>query len=92
MCLGVPMQVVDSLGLLAVCEGRGTRRRVSLALVGEQAPGTWLLVLRDSARDVLDAAEARRIDLALDAVEAAMRGETDLAGYFPDLTGRMPPD
>ena len=42
-----------------------------------------------SLRDVdsVAPAEAARIDLALDAVAAAMRGETDLSGYFADLDG-----
>ncbi|WP_031405776.1 HypC/HybG/HupF family hydrogenase formation chaperone [Thiomonas sp. FB-Cd] len=85
MCLGIPMQIVESANLVALCEGRGVRRTVNLALVGEQPTGVWLLVLQDAAREVLDAEEARRIDLALDGVEAALRGETDLAAYFPDL-------
>lgn len=88
MCLGVPMQIIDAVGLVANCVGRGVRRTVSLALVGEQQAGTWLLVLQDAAREILDVEEAHRIDMALDAVEAALNGETDLAAYFPDLIRR----
>ena len=87
MCLAIPMRVLHADGLWAHCEGRGVRRRVSLMLVGEQAAGSWLLVLGDSARECVAPAEAARIDLALDAVDAAMRGETDLSGYFADLDG-----
>lgn len=87
MCVAIPMRVLHSQGLWAECEGRGTRRRVNLMLVGERPAGTWLLVLGDSARQCVDADEAARVDSALDAVEAAMRGEQDLAGYFADLDG-----
>lgn len=88
MCLGIPMRVVEAGELTAPCEGRGTRRQISLLLVGPQPEGAWLLVLQDTAREVLDVEEARRIDLALDAVEAALAGQTDLSGYFPDLVDR----
>lgn len=87
MCLAIPMRVLRGHGLWADCEGHGVRRRVNLMLVGEQPPGTWLLVLGDSARECVDAESAARVDRALDAVQAAMRGERDLAGYFADLDG-----
>ena len=87
MCIAIPMRVLHSQGLWAECEGRGARRRVNLMLVGERPPGSWLLVLGDSARECVDADEAARVDRALDAVEAAMRGEQDLAAYFADLDG-----
>jgi hydrogenase expression/formation protein HypC len=35
MCIGIPMQVIESDGRFALCEGRGERRRVQTALVGE---------------------------------------------------------
>ena len=87
MCLGIPMRVLEVDGLWARCEGRGVQRRVNLGLLGEASAGSWLLVLGDSARERLEPDEASRIDLALDAVEAALRGETDLSRYFPDLDG-----
>ena len=87
MCIAIPMRVLQSQGLWAECEGRGARRRVNLMLVGERPPGSWLLVLGDSARECVDADEAERVDRALDAVEAAMRGEQDLGAYFADLDG-----
>lgn len=90
MCLGVPMQVIECHGYVALCQGRGGRRRLDLALVGEQPPGTWLLAFIDSAREIIDAETAARIDAALDGLEAAQAGETDLSAHFADLIGRMP--
>lgn len=90
MCIGIPMRIVRRDGLSALCEGRGGQRRLDLALVGEQPPGTWLLAFLDAAREVLDADAAASINAALDGLEAAQNGEADLARYFPDLYDRMP--
>ena len=40
MCLGIPVQVIESGEHYARCAGRGGEVRVDLALVGPQAPGT----------------------------------------------------
>jgi len=89
MCLAIPMRVVSGEGLIAWCEGRGERRRLDLALVGEQPAGTWLVAFRDVARQVLTEDEARSLNLALDGLQAALRGETgNLDAYFPDLVRR----
>ena len=90
MCLGIPMQVVHGDEWSALCLADGSQRRVSMALVGAQDAGTWLLVQHDTAREVLSAAQAREIKQALAGVAAALRGETDLARYFGDL-GSAPP-
>lgn len=90
MCMGVPMRVVESGEWVAQCDVEGELREVSLALVGPQPKGAWLLVLKDTAREVLDAQEAGKIRLALQGVAAALRGETDLSSYFGDL-GTTPP-
>ena len=90
MCLGIPMRVVEGGEWVARCEAEGEPRQVSLALVGPQPQGVWLLVLKDTAREVLDAEAAGRIRLALQGVAAALRGETDLSEYFGDL-GTSPP-
>ena len=89
MCLAIPMCVVSGEGLVAWCEGRGERRQLDLALVGAQPAGTWLVAFRDVARQVLTEDEARSLNLALDGLEAALRGETEgLDAYFPDLVRR----
>jgi hydrogenase assembly chaperone HypC/HupF len=86
MCLAIPMRVVSGGELAAWCEGRGERRRIDLSLVGAQTEGTWVVAFRDVARQVLSAEEAATLNLALDGLEAALRGDTtDLDAYFPDL-------
>ena len=90
MCLGIPMEVVSADGNVAVCRGRHGVVRVDATLVAPVAAGEWLLTWLGSARSKLDAAEAGRIDRALDALEAVERGEVDLAKYFPDLVDREP--
>jgi len=83
------MRVVSGDELVAWCEGRGERRRLDLALVGAQPAGTWVVAFRDVARQVLTEDEARSLNLALDGLQAALRGETEgLDAYFPDLVRR----
>lgn len=90
MCLGIPMQVIECQGFIALCQGRGGQRRLDLALVGEQPPGTWLLAFIDAAREVIDADTAARINAALDGLGAVMAGETDISRHFADLFDRTP--
>lgn len=88
MCLGLPMRVIgpsSEFSFRTLCEGRGERRTVNLALVGPQEEGAWVLVFAGHARRVLDEEEARQIDLALDALEASHSGETDFERFFPGL-------
>jgi hydrogenase expression/formation protein HypC len=59
-------------------------------MVGAQSAGTWILNFHGVAREVLSEQTARDIDSALQALEAAMSGETDLDRFFPDLAGRTP--
>jgi len=79
------MKVIASNGFVAECEGRGRREQLNMMLVGPQAIGTWVLAFLGSAREVLTAEEAARIDDALDAVEAVMNGATDISEHFRDL-------
>jgi hydrogenase expression/formation protein HypC len=74
MCIGIPMQVVETDGRFALCEGRGERRRVGTALVGQVAVGDWLLVFLDDAREQIDAERALEVNAALDLVLGAMQG------------------
>ena len=75
MCIGIPMQVISPEGRHALCEGRGERRRINVALIGDVAPGDWLLVFLDDARERIDAARAIEVNAALDLVLGAMQGE-----------------
>jgi len=93
MCVGIPMRVESVEGAFAWCEGRVGRRRIDTLLVGEVAPGDWLLTFLDGARERLSAERAGEIDRALDALDAALSGIVDpaaLDAFFPDLAGREP--
>ena len=90
MCIGVPMRVVEEGHPLAWCEGRGERKQVDMLLTGRQPLGAWVLEFHGVARRVLDEDEARETNAALDALEAVMRGESDVDAYFADLAGRNP--
>jgi hydrogenase expression/formation protein HypC len=92
MCIGEPMQVVDSGEMSARCRDRhGQLHSVDLILVGAQQPGTWLLTFLGAAREVIDARRAADIRDALVALDAVMRGEpADLDAAFADLVGREP--
>lgn len=84
MCIGVPMQVLEHDAATALCERRGERRRVSLALVGDVKRGAHVLVHVDTAIRVLDVEEAALVDDAIACIEAANDGRsTD--GFFADL-------
>ena len=90
MCIGIPMQVVESHGFVARCAGRGESADVNMLLVGPQEPGTWILNFLGSAREVLSADDASKINAALDALEAVMNGDedVDIDAYFVDLAER----
>lgn len=91
MCIGIPMQVIACQPGRAVCRGLGEQREIDMALVGEQAPGTWVLVFLDAAREVVSAEQAALISDALSALGLAMQGDgADLDHLFPDLAGREP--
>jgi hydrogenase expression/formation protein HypC len=84
------MRIVSVEGASALCEGRGRRERVSLALVGETPPDTWLLVFQGAAVRPMTDEEAAATSAALDALEAALAGRTDVDAYFADLVDREP--
>jgi hydrogenase expression/formation protein HypC len=74
MCIGIPMQVIEADGRFALCEGRGERRRINTALVGDVSAGDWLLAFLDDARERIDAGRANEVNAALDLVLGAMQG------------------
>lgn len=94
MCIGVPMQVVEAGFGQALCAGYGAaagqRRVIDTLLVGDQPAGTWLLVFLGGAREVIDATLAGQLADALQAVEMAMAGATDVSHLFADLIERGP--
>lgn len=85
MCMGMPMVIVESDDMAAICRRGAETRRISMALLGAQPAGTAVLVHLDTAVRVLDAEEARRIDRALEGLAAALRGEP-FEHHFADRT------
>jgi hydrogenase expression/formation protein HypC len=90
MCIGLPMQVISVEPGYAHCQGMGESRRVDTLLVGEQPVGSWLLVFLDSAREVLSELDAGRIQQALQALQLATQGNSDVTHLFQDLVDREP--
>jgi hydrogenase expression/formation protein HypC len=92
MCLGIPMQVVGSDGMFARCRDRdGAEVRIDTMLVGEVAPGDWLLTFLGAAREVLEPDQAALILEAIDGLDAALAGRPEaIDAAFADLIGRTP--
>ena len=90
MCIGIPVQIVSVAENDSWCEGRGQRVMLNLALVGEQPPGSWVLAFQGSAVRVLTPEEAAQTNAALDALAAALAGETNFDAFFADLVDREP--
>jgi hydrogenase expression/formation protein HypC len=77
-------------GAMAVCVHRGTRERISLALVDEPPVGSWILAWQGTAVRTMTPQEAADTTAALDALAAVMAGEGDVDAYFADLADREP--
>jgi hydrogenase expression/formation protein HypC len=84
------MRVVSCGDAVAWCEGRNGGQRLNVLLVGAQPPGAWVLAFQGSAVRVLSDEEALRTNAALDALDAALSGATDVDAYFDDLVAREP--
>lgn len=92
MCVGIPMQVasIDPQGR-ALCEHDGEINAIDLSLVGEVAPGEWIMTFLGAARERMDEQSALRSLAAVQAVQAIMAGgEADIEAAFADLIGREP--
>lgn len=89
MCLGLPMTIVETDGVSALCEFRGERRRISMLLLSNPPVGTKVLVHIDTAIRRLDEAEARLIADAIEGLTAVLGGE-DCDRFFVDLIEREP--
>jgi len=70
------MQVLKTEPGYAICLGRGEQRRVNTALIDAAAPGDWVLVFMDSARERITAERAEEVNTTLDMVQAAMDGQS----------------
>ncbi|MBO4227487.1 HypC/HybG/HupF family hydrogenase formation chaperone [Bradyrhizobium neotropicale] len=89
MCLGLPMTIVETDGMSALCQYGNEQRRVSVMLLSEPPVGAKILVHIDTAVRLLDDDEARLIAVALDGVNAALN-DNDCGHFFADLIGRGP--
>lgn len=89
MCLGLPMTVIETDGISALCEFRGEQRRVSMLLLSNPPAGSRVLVYIDTAIRLLDEEEARLIADAILGLGAALNGE-DCDRFFADLIDREP--
>lgn len=87
MCIGIPMMVLESDGVTALCEGRGELRRLNMLMVGDCPPGSWVMSFLGAASDVLSEEDAMQINRTLDELEAILRGEAVYEGRLPDLSG-----
>lgn len=89
MCLGLPMTIVETDGITALCEYGNEQRRISVMLLADLSVGAKVLVHIDSAVRLLDENEARLISEALDGLEASLNGQ-DYDRFFADLIGHEP--
>ncbi|MBH5396562.1 HypC/HybG/HupF family hydrogenase formation chaperone [Bradyrhizobium sp. CNPSo 4010] len=89
MCLGLPMTILETDSITALCEYGDEQRRVSVMLLSDAVVGAKVLVHIDSAVRLLDENEARLISEALDALEASLNGQ-DCDRFFADLIGHEP--
>jgi hydrogenase expression/formation protein HypC len=92
MCMAIPMQVLRMEGAFAVCTDRnGGEARIDALLTGPLTPGQWVLTFLGAARELVDAAEAKRIGDAVAALETLLAGgAVDLDACFADLVDREP--
>jgi len=89
MCMGLPMQVIESGFAMAICQYGNEQRRIDTMLVGEQPPGTWLLVFIDAAREVITEDAAKRIGNALESLDSVMSGgDGNVDALFADIIAR----
>lgn len=100
MCLGIPMQVVSSDGLSAVCRrpdavdggvvnDGGEGEVIDIRLIGPVEPGQWVLTFLGAARSVLSAEDAEQTLNALTALSVALDGG-NVDHLFADLIDHEP--
>ena len=90
MCLGIPMRIIKLGDGRADCQDRdGGLRDVVTLLLDDPHVGDWVLVHLDNAMRTLDEVEADQISDALQAINAAMNGDS-FEHLFADLIDREP--
>jgi len=89
MCMGLPMQVIESGFGAAICQYGAEQRRIDMMLVGEQPAGTWVLVFIDAAREVITPESAERINNALASLDSVMAGgDGNVDALFADIIAK----
>lgn len=89
MCIGIPMQVIDTEFGTARCSVDGRVERINILLIGEVEPGSYVLVHAGHALRTLEAEEAQLISDALRAVHSAASG-APFEHLIADLIHREP--
>lgn len=90
MCIGIPMQIIHSDGLLARALDEDNEHAIDLSLVGAQPAGTWVLTFLGTARDVIPEDEALKIRAAVSALKSLMGGTRPQEDAFADIEERGP--
>lgn len=82
MCLGIPMQIVDTDGYNARCEAKGVQRQVSLFMLQDEplAPGDYVMVHVGYAIQKMTEPEARS---AWQLYDEMLAGEQEAVGDVP---------
>jgi hydrogenase maturation factor len=90
--IGLPARIVCAEGLTAQAVTRHGACALDLMRTGPLRVGTWVLALNGAARSVIGVEQARKIDDALDLLDAIARGDLEaahassgLAHYFAAL-------
>lgn len=89
MCIGIPMQVIETEFGMARCSHDGVIERINMLLIGDVAPGSFVLVHAGHALRTLDPDEAQLITDALRAVHSAAAG-APFEHLIADLIDREP--
>ncbi|MBU2485452.1 MAG: HypC/HybG/HupF family hydrogenase formation chaperone [Alphaproteobacteria bacterium] len=90
MCIGIPMQVIETGEGHALCRAADGVHRIDMCLVGPVAPGGWVMVFLGAAREVISEQQARQSADAIEALGKVMRGEGGFEQLFADLIDREP--
>jgi hydrogenase expression/formation protein HypC len=90
MCIGTPMKIVSCADGIALAVGRGEHARLNVLMVGNPAPGSWVLAFRGTALRVMSDDDAAQSNAALDALAAVLAGGHDIDLHFQDLIDRQP--
>lgn len=90
MCIGLPMQILETLPGQARCQGQGEEQWIDMMLLGDQPVGTWILTFLNTGREVISPKQAALISDALTALDMAMQGDNQFDHLFADLVDREP--